>query len=105
MTSSTSASTSPTATSTAHNAGLAAFTASPTRVTFLSPRRDAFNPAATPRTGAFVPYTPYMPFTPITPVTPHLVGRAERLQRRRREAAVEEEDAVKSEGELWGDAY
>jgi len=46
-----------------------------------------------------------MPFTPITPVTPHLVSRAERLQRRRREAAVEEEDAVKSEGELWGDAY
>lgn len=120
MTSHYSPSTSPTATTTTRTADantLAAFTATPTRVTFLSPRRDVFNTQTqmqqTPRTGLFVPYTPYMPFTPVTPVTPHLAGRAERVAQRRREEVevgrgggyVWEEDRVRSEGELWGEAY
>jgi hypothetical protein len=84
----------------------------PAKTTFLETRpRNQFLSAAlgTPRTGLATPYSPYMPFTPLTPVTPRLASRAERKQRMREErsirGAVVEEDAVKEEGEIWGNGY
>ncbi|TLD11956.1 hypothetical protein E2P81_ATG10205 [Venturia nashicola] len=84
----------------------------PAKTTFLETRpRNQFLSAAmgTPRTGLATPYSPYMPFTPLTPVTPRLASKAERKQRLREERAIRgavvEEDAVKEEGEIWGDGY
>ncbi|KAM0716734.1 hypothetical protein Q7P37_008179 [Cladosporium fusiforme] len=84
----------------------------PTKTTLLEARpRNQFSKTAlgTPRTGLATPYSPYMPFTPLTPVTPRLASRAERRQRAREErtlrGAVVEEDAVKEEGEIWGNGY
>ncbi|KAI7083771.1 hypothetical protein KC356_g7282 [Hortaea werneckii] len=80
--------------------------AGPVKTTFLESRRDNLAP---PRTGMATPYSPYMPFTPITPVTPHLTSRAERRQRERDErklhAAIEEEDKVADESDMWGSGY
>jgi len=90
----------------ARNRTLAAFTATPTRVTFLSPRRDMFNTHGSPRSAGFVPYSPYMPFTPVTPVTARLPTRAERMQRKQmEEGLVRRGEEVRSEADLWGDAY
>ncbi|KAK5132726.1 hypothetical protein LTR08_008692 [Meristemomyces frigidus] len=79
----------------------------PVKTTFLSSR--AHERLGGPRTGLATPYSPYMPFTPLTPVTPHLLGRAERRQRMREErrgrGAIVEEEAVRGEGEIWGDGY
>lgn len=84
----------------------------PTKTTLLEARpKNQFSRTAlgTPRTGLATPYSPYMPFTPLTPVTPRLASRAERRQRAREErtlrGAVVEEDAVKEEGEIWGNGY
>ncbi|KAK4968146.1 hypothetical protein LTR66_011853, partial [Elasticomyces elasticus] len=76
-----------------------------TKTTLLSPRRDVF--LTGPRTGMAIPYSPYMPFTPVTPVTPHLVGRHERKAREREagRGVITEEDAVRDDKEMWGDAY
>lgn len=82
----------------------------PTKLTFLSPRHDAFRDGPLrsavwmPGTaGLATPYSPYMPFTPVTPVMPHLVSRAERLQRERDEGtrAPTAEDEVVEDGEKW----
>lgn len=84
----------------------------PAKTTFLErkPRNQYLGASlGTPRTGLATPYSPYMPFTPLTPVTPRLASRAERRQRMREErsirGAVVEEDAVKEEGEIWGNGY
>ncbi|KAI7691108.1 hypothetical protein KC353_g19166 [Hortaea werneckii] len=80
--------------------------AGPVKTTFLESRRDNLAP---PRTGMATPYSPYMPFTPVTPVTPHLTTRAERRQRERDErklhTAIEEEDKVADESDMWGSGY
>ena len=89
----------------------------PTKTTYLEtrPRPNRLLPSSSalrsPYTaGLATPYSPYMPFTPLTPVTPRLASRAERKQRMREErelrgAVVEEEDAVRDEGEVWGCGY
>ena len=81
--------------------------AGPVKTTFLDARHK--ERLGGPRTGLATPYSPYMPFTPLTPVTPHLLGRAERKQRLKEERKVHgvitEEEAVKEEGELWGNGY
>jgi hypothetical protein len=87
-----------------------------TKTTYLEtrPRPNRLLPAAALRSphtaGLATPYSPYMPFTPLTPVTPRLASRAERKQRMKEErelrgAVVEEEDAVRDEGEVWGSGY
>jgi len=90
----------------ARNKTLAAFTATPMRVTLLSPRRDMFNTYGSPRSAGFVPYSPYMPFMPVTPVTARLPTRAEKMQRKQvEEGLVRRGEEVRSEADLWGDAY
>ena len=95
-----------------------------TKTTMLSPRRDRFAPgqghphgfvgvgtphgAALETAGLASPYSAYMPFSPMTPVTPRLTTRAERKQRQREEGrrvANADEDQVKDEKEMWGDAW
>jgi len=87
-----------------------------TKTTYLESRPRGHRPnnnnlLQTPRTaGLATPYSPYMPFTPLTPVTPRLASRAERKQRAREErgmrgAPVVEEDAVREDGEIWGNGY
>lgn len=107
----------------------------PTKTTLLSPRRDRFpqrsqqqqahplgfvgltSPGGGGAGGGgqmsaglspMTPYSPYMPFSPMTPVTPRLTTRAERKRRQREEGrrvANAEEDGVRDEKEIWGDAY
>ncbi|KAJ5654524.1 hypothetical protein N7490_001527 [Penicillium lividum] len=58
-----------------------------------------------PITGMPTPYSPYMPFTPVTPFTP---GRTVNRRQRKREErgtnlrALNEDDLVKDEGDMWG---
>lgn len=58
-----------------------------------------------PITGMPTPYSPYMPFTPVTPFTP---GRTVTRRQRKREErgtnlqALNEDDLVKDEGDMWG---
>ena len=95
-----------------------------TKTTYLSPRRDRFQPghghphgfvgvggptsAGLGSAALATPYSPYMPFSPVTPVTPRLTTRAERKQRQKEEGkrvANADEDLVKDEKEMWGDGW
>lgn len=65
-----------------------------------------------PRTGlkspwmaGAVPYSPYMPFTPVLPVTPRLVTKQERKARKKEEGRGPVLEMIKSDDEVWGDAY
>lgn len=91
----------------------------PTKTTMLSPLRENFTAlgftglntasALSPyAAGLATPYSPYMPFSPVTPVTPHLTSRAERRQNQRdegRRVANADEDLVRNDKEMWGDAW
>jgi hypothetical protein len=94
--------------------GAPSASAGPIQTTFLSPLRPNFPGAGGPRTGLATPYSPYMPFTPLTPVTPgRLLSRAERRAKEKEDrkrglglrSPVMEEDAVKDEGEIWGEGW
>ncbi|KAL4928578.1 uncharacterized protein BDV17DRAFT_263827 [Aspergillus undulatus] len=76
--------------------------APPTKTTILERPEKQLNG---PRTGLPTPYSPYMPFTPLTPLTPsRIVTKKQRKQLGRENGlrALNEEDAVKGEEDMWG---
>ncbi|KAL4907267.1 hypothetical protein BDW74DRAFT_148830 [Aspergillus multicolor] len=76
--------------------------APPTKTTILErPEKQANGP----RTGLPTPYSPYMPFTPLTPLTPSRIVTKKQRKRQGKEnglRALNEEDAVRGEDEMWG---
>ncbi|CAK3879347.1 Hypothetical predicted protein [Lecanosticta acicola] len=83
--------------------------AGPTKTTFVEARREFLGMPLT-ATGK-EPYSPYMlRYDAPTPVTPHMLTRDERKQRQKEEratkgAAIEEEDLVADEKDLWSSGY
>ncbi|KAL4806858.1 hypothetical protein BDV18DRAFT_138332 [Aspergillus unguis] len=76
--------------------------APPTKTTILERPEKHHNG---PRTGLPTPYSPYMPFTPLTPMTPSRIVTKKQRKREGKEnglRALNEEDAVKGEEDLWG---
>lgn len=77
--------------------------APPTKTTFLDRRVSALNG---PRTGVpMTPYSPYQPKTPMTPITPRTFLTKQQLKEARKNynlKAVNENDIVQSEDEMWG---
>ncbi|KAL4918276.1 hypothetical protein BDW62DRAFT_210561 [Aspergillus aurantiobrunneus] len=76
--------------------------APPTKTTILERPEKNLNG---PRTGMPTPYSPYMPFTPVTPLTPSRIVTKKQRKRQGREnglRALNEEDAVKDENDMWG---
>ncbi|KAL2842787.1 hypothetical protein BJY01DRAFT_235885 [Aspergillus pseudoustus] len=76
--------------------------APPTKTTYLERPEKGLNG---PRTGLPTPYSPYMPFTPLTPMTPSRIVTRKQRKREGREnglRALNEEDAVRDENEMWG---
>ncbi|KAL4973505.1 hypothetical protein BDW66DRAFT_142047 [Aspergillus desertorum] len=76
--------------------------APPTKTTILERPEKHLNG---PRTGLPTPYSPYMPFTPLTPLTPsRIVTKKQRKREGRGNGlrALNEEDAVRDEDDLWG---
>ncbi|KAL2802688.1 hypothetical protein BJX63DRAFT_100816 [Aspergillus granulosus] len=76
--------------------------APPTKTTYLERPEKGLNG---PRTGLPTPYSPYMPFTPLTPMTPSRIVTKKQRKREGREnglRALNEEDAVRDENEMWG---
>lgn len=83
--------------------------APPTKTTILEARQSHVGPG--PRTGMpMTPYSPYMPFTPITPITPsRLVTKEDRKIEKKMKKnyalkPLREDDMVKPDDEVWGDA-
>lgn len=83
--------------------------AGPTKTTFVEARREFLGMPLT-ATGK-EPYSPYMlRYDAPTPVTPHMLTRDERKQREKEEraargAAIEEEDLVADDKDLWSSGY
>lgn len=79
-------------------------TALNTKTTVLESKGRSF-----PLTAGATPYSAYFPGQMIEPVTPHFTTRAERLQKQKEEkalrGAMNEEEQVKDESEMWRDAY
>ncbi|KAL3463405.1 hypothetical protein BJX64DRAFT_120393 [Aspergillus heterothallicus] len=76
--------------------------APPTKTTYLERPERGLNG---PRTGLPTPYSPYMPFTPLTPMTPSRIVTKKQRKREGREnglRALNEEDVVRDENEMWG---
>lgn len=76
--------------------------APPTKTTILERPEKQING---PRTGLPTPYSPYMPFTPLTPLTPSRIVTKKQRKRAGKEnglRAVNEEDAVRDENDMWG---
>ncbi|KAL4778958.1 hypothetical protein BJX76DRAFT_342143 [Aspergillus varians] len=76
--------------------------APPTKTTILERPEKQLNG---PRTGLPTPYSPYMPFTPLTPLTPSRIVTKKQRKRQGREnglRALNEEDVVRDENEMWG---
>lgn len=76
--------------------------APPTKTTILERPEKQMNG---PRTGLPTPYSPYMPFTPLTPLTPSRIVTKQQRKRAGKEnglRAVNEEDAVRDETDMWG---
>ncbi|KAL4886772.1 hypothetical protein BJY04DRAFT_77413 [Aspergillus karnatakaensis] len=76
--------------------------APPTKTTILERPDKHLNG---PRTGLPTPYSPYMPFTPLTPLTPSRIVTKKQRKREGREnglRALNEEDAVRDENDMWG---
>lgn len=58
-----------------------------------------------PVTGMPTPYSPYMPFTPVTPFTPGRMVTKRQRKREERESglrALDENDLVKDDQDMWG---
>ncbi|KAL5339070.1 hypothetical protein BJX70DRAFT_177994 [Aspergillus crustosus] len=76
--------------------------APPTKTTYLERPEKQLNG---PRTGLPTPYSPYMPFTPLTPLTPSRMITKKQRKREGREhglKALNEEDAVRDNEDMWG---
>ncbi|KAI9371516.1 hypothetical protein BJX61DRAFT_534718 [Aspergillus egyptiacus] len=76
--------------------------APPTKTTILERPEKQLNG---PRTGLPTPYSPYMPFTPLTPLTPSRIVTKKQRKREGREnglRALNEEDAVRDDSDMWG---
>ncbi|KAL3470585.1 hypothetical protein BJX99DRAFT_264126, partial [Aspergillus californicus] len=76
--------------------------APPTKTTYLDRPEKQLNG---PRTGLPTPYSPYMPFTPLTPLTPSRIITKKQRKRAGKEnglRALNEEDAVRDEEDMWG---
>ncbi|KAL4798063.1 hypothetical protein BDV19DRAFT_357810 [Aspergillus venezuelensis] len=80
----------------------ALLSAPPTKTTILErPEKHLGGP----RTGLPTPYSPYMPFTPLTPLTPSRIVTKKQRKAAGRELglrALNEEDAVRGEEDMWG---
>ncbi|RKF64907.1 hypothetical protein OnM2_015029 [Erysiphe neolycopersici] len=58
-----------------------------------------------PKTAGSIPYSPYQPRSMTIPITPTFVTREEKKRRKKLKSRIPSFELVKSEAEIWDDAY